>query len=267
LETEYSEREVSLSNTFHFQHKKYFLNWKELALLVSLQVIMLTARNKLRRYARGGIKPVFRGLSHEIALFTIPIYAYALLSVANDITSCYASLCFILCMTFCFGVSSQYHRRNWSWSQEEFLQKLDHIGIYFMIAGSYTPAAAMILSFKSGLFCLFILWSICFLGIIHTLSNEISSTRLIIYLLMGGVMVPFIPQLFNFLSWFECFCMLAVWIQYGLGMLVYKYQWFDLYPNKFGFHEVFHALVIGAAICTSYNNYAIVLKYTDSLQY
>jgi hemolysin III len=112
-----------------------------------------------RRYACGYLKPTYRGVSHEISAFiAVPIYAYFLLDACQSVQATVVSVVFLMGMFICYLVSSQYHRRDWSFDAEQTMQRLDHSAITLLAAGSYTPVAILVLDPLSSIILLMLVW-------------------------------------------------------------------------------------------------------------
>lgn len=149
-----------------------------------------------------------------------------------------------------YGASSLYHWVKTTPRKELMLKKLDHIAIYILIAGSYTPV------FYYGLvgwwkwIMLSAVWALTVIGIVLKLwfihAPRYVSTAF--YVTLGWIaVIPFI-QLVDNLPIGAIVMMIAGGVAYTIGAIIYATKCFDFFPNKFGFHEVFHLFVMLGSI-------------------
>lgn len=166
----------------------------------------------------------------------------------------------VVCM---FGASALYHRANWSPSWRGWLRRIDHAGIYAMIAGSYTPFGLLVLSGD---------WRITVLAIVWAGASAAILTRLfwarpprwlpvLTGVGLGWVGVAVFPQLISRTGLFASLLVLAGGVLYTLGGIVYARRRPDPFPTVFGYHEVFHALVI-AAVALQYTAVSVFVLPT-----
>ena len=149
-----------------------------------------------------------------------------------------------------FGISALYHRLNCNIKTKLILRKLDHCGIYIMIAGSFTPLCLLALPSDSGNKLLIIVWSLAFVGVIQSifLTRMHRWLRASLYLIVGYMAFPFIKVIYLSLSLYKLFLIAAGGVVYSLGAIGYGLKYPKLNPEIFGFHEMFHLLVVIAAI-------------------
>lgn len=206
------------------------------------------------RYATGELKSRYRGISHELFLVAVLIYGYFLMAASRSTPAQIANSVFLFCVTFCYGVSSQYHRRTWTLAAENIIRRMDHSAIYFVIAGSYTPIATLLLD-QYGIAALCIAWTGAIVGLVwcltKTMQDQESKIGLVLYTLVGASMLPFTHFLYERLPFeiFVCFPLALVFLLSGL--IIYSQKLFDFVPDMFGHHEVFHLFIIAAQITTA----------------
>ena len=149
-----------------------------------------------------------------------------------------------------FGFSALYHRKKSTIEVKKFLRKLDHSGIFLMIAGTFTPICLLALPLESGIKLLTIIWIVAFIGILQSIffGNIHRILRASIYLIAGYMALPFMSVIFLSLNMNKIILVVAGGIIYSMGAVAYGFRFPKLSPDIFGFHEVFHALVIIAAI-------------------
>ena len=160
---------------------------------------------------------------------------------------------FILSMILLYAASTIYHTVDSTEKVNRRLRKLDHIMIFILIAGSYTPVCLIVLQGRAGLLLCGAVWLIAIIGIVVkacwiTCPKWFSS---IIYIGMGWLCVfAFIP-IVNSLSVAGFAWLLAGGIIYTIGGIIYalKLPVFNSHHKNFGSHEIFHLFVMGGSIC------------------
>lgn len=160
---------------------------------------------------------------------------------------------FIVSMILLYGASATYHSLDLSEKVNRILRKLDHMMIFVLIAGSYTPICLIVLGGTTGTLLLALIWGIAFIGIVIkafwiTCPKWFSS---ILYIAMGWVCVLAFSPLLNALSAAAFGWLLAGGIIYTVGGIIYalKLPIFNSKHTNFGSHEIFHLFVMGGSIC------------------
>ena len=157
----------------------------------------------------------------------------------------------VVCM---FGASALYHRVAWSPPWRRWLRRVDHAGIYAMIAGSYTPFGLLVLSGDWRITVLAIVWGGAGAAILTRLlwARPPRWLPVLIGCALGWVGVVVFPQLLTRTGILASTLVLASGVCYTLGGIVYARRRPDPFPAVFGYHEVFHALVV-AAVAVQYS--------------
>lgn len=160
---------------------------------------------------------------------------------------------FILSMILLYGASAAYHSLNADGKILRIFRKLDHMMIFVLIAGSYTPVCLIVLGGKLGYTLLAVVWGIAFLGMTLkacwiTCPKWFSS---VIYIAMGWVCLGVFGQLWNVLPHAAFIWLLAGGVIYTIGGVIYalKLPIFNGRHKYFGSHEIFHLFVMGGSIC------------------
>ena len=172
---------------------------------------------------------------------------------------------FILSMILLYVASTVYHTFGKTSKVHLRLKKLDHMAIYVLIAGTYTPICLIVLGGKTGLMMLALIWGLAALGILVTglwvhCPKWVSS---VIYIAMGWTCVIAFTQIINSLPGAAFNWLLAGGIIYTVGGIIYALK-LPIFNNKhqyFGSHEIFHLFVIGGSVChfiLMYNYVAIM---------
>ncbi len=194
-------------------------------------------------------KPRFRGVSHLIA-FGVSLLSGPLLVVAAPTLSARLAVgVYGVCLSGLFGVSALYHRPTWSPAWRHWLRRLDHATIFLAISGTYTAIAGLILPPDQTRLLLTLVWCGALAGAALQFVGG-GATRWLAagpYLVLGWVGIALLPQLLDRLGSIGFGLVLSGALLYTLGALVYARRRPDPRPTVFGYHEVFHLLVIAAA--------------------
>jgi hemolysin III len=149
-----------------------------------------------------------------------------------------------------FGFSAMYHAAKRGENAVNIWRKLDHIAIFFMIAGSYTPLCYIYLSGAWRWSIIIIVWSFVVAGIVLKVffinSPRIFST--ILYLLLGWIAIFPLRELWLSMPRTEFFLVLGGGVVYSIGAIFYAMKKPNPLPGIVGFHEVFHLLIIAGAV-------------------
>ena len=194
------------------------------------------------------VKPRLRGTFHTFG-FVAALFGLGELSIAPVEGWRYtAGLIFGGSLTLMLMLSALYHRPMWSREARNRLRMADHVGIFFLIAGTYTPFAAFLSpnAFTPGLIGM---WLGAAAGITYALVNSHGNRiiRAATYVVLGLCAAPMILGLPKDLGWAKTLVMLAGSAIYILGAGVYARRWPNPKPTVFGYHEIFHIMVLVAA--------------------
>lgn len=202
----------------------------------------------LARAAR--VKPRLRGASHELAFYASLVVGTLLVLHAEPGLPRGAAIAFAASGAAMFGVSALYHRVTWRPHVRRWLCRADHAAIYLLIAGSYTPCGLLVLRDDWRVALLAVVWSGCLVAAVAKAvwvdapKWAAAATSVAI----GGAGVVALPQLVRIGA--GGFVLLVVGgALYVLGAVVYALRRPDPLPTVFGYHEVFHALVVAAVAC------------------
>lgn len=194
-------------------------------------------------------------LTHFIAMMATLIAASPLLIKAalDSPTSLTAMTVFIISMIALYGASATYHSVNLTGRALKVFRKIDHMMIFILIAGSYTPVCMIILEHSMGYKLLGIVWSIAIGGILIkafwiTCPKWFSS---LLYIAMGWVCLLVFGELWNTLPRAAFLWLLAGGIIYTVGGVIYalKLPIFNARHKNFGSHEIFHLFVMAGSFC------------------
>lgn len=170
---------------------------------------------------------------------------------------------YALSLILLYAASTTYHTFDLSEKANTILKKIDHMMIFILIAGSYTPICLITLKGRTGVILLSLVWGIALVGIILKAfwvfcPKWVSS---ILYIGMGWTCVLAFTQILNALSPAAFGWLLAGGIIYTIGGIIYalKLPIFNNRHKNFGSHEIFHLLVMGGSMCHFIVMYAFVL--------
>lgn len=196
------------------------------------------------------VKPKFRGVSHEWSFFLCLGLGISLLVIADTPRKLLAVGIYSLSLCALFGTSALYHRVNWKTSKARMLmRRLDHSMIFLLIAGTVTPFCLLTMEGTWATAILIAVWTGAIIGIIIELiwTGSPKWVSVLIYLAVGWIGAIAFPHIVGSAGIGAGLLIATGGILYTLGAVVYATQRPDPNPTYFGYHEVFHVFVIGAA--------------------
>jgi hemolysin III len=195
------------------------------------------------------VVPRLRGVSHAAAFFAAVVAAVVIVGLAPTGRSTVAVAIYGAALAALFGGSALYHRWPGPTRFKPVLQRIDHSTIFVFIAASYTPIALMVLHGALAWVILAIAWVGAAAGVTFSLGwiHVPRAARAGSYLTLGWLAAIAIPQLLGELGAAPLVLLGAGGLLYSIGAIVYTSQRPNPWPRTFGFHEIFHALVIAAA--------------------
>ncbi|HEX6538309.1 MAG TPA: hemolysin III family protein [Candidatus Dormibacteraeota bacterium] len=194
-------------------------------------------------------RPLLRGWSHAVAIGPAAIAATLLVVFGPRDAGVRAALALYgTAMILVFTVSALYHRGPWSPRGRAVWRRLDHSTIFLMIAATYTAAGVIILDGVARIAILTAVWVAALAGITLSLLpvRVPRGVTVLLYLCTGWIAIVALPVFVQRLSDAALLLLLAGALLYSLGALAYAFQRPRLWPRVFGYHEVFHLLVIAA---------------------
>ncbi len=207
-------------------------------------------------------KPLLRGVLHEVAAAVAAAAGTVLVFRAATPRARFGAIVYGISLVALFAVSALYHRPNWSERVRTVWRRLDHSAIFLLIAGTYTPFA-FLLGSRAGWIFLAVVWAGALTGIVLSVAWVRAPKALVaaVCVLLGWASVPLLPALKAALGTSAVALLAAGGVVYSLGAVVYALRRPDPFPRVFGYHEVFHALVIAAAVC----HFAAVARAVSAL--
>jgi hemolysin III len=195
------------------------------------------------------VKPRLRGVSHTYAFFVSLACGVALIIAASDGRSRAAAVIYAFAVSALLGTSALYHRVTWRANVRRWMRRLDHSMIFVLMAGTYTPVALLALKGSLASTILIIAWAGALGGILFKLLWIDAPKWLLaaVYLALGWVSAAVFGELPAAIGWLGVAGLAAGGLLYTIGAIVYASERPNPFPRVFGYHEVFHALVIAAA--------------------
>jgi hemolysin III len=179
------------------------------------------------------------------------VVALPLVAVAPTPSARFAAAAFAVSVAAMFGASAVYHRVTWRPRPRAWMARVDHATIYLLIAGTYTPYALLALSGTWRIAVLAVVWSGAAAAIVLKLAwvGAPKALAAALGVALGWAGVVALPQLLEEVGVAPTTLLLAGGVLYTSGALVYALRRPNPAPAVFGYHELFHALVIGGVAC------------------
>jgi hemolysin III len=195
-------------------------------------------------------KPLLRGVSHQIGFFCA-VAATAALVLRAPVGAGVPAFIFGLTLINLLGTSALYHRIDWSVVARKRMRRLDHAGIFLLIAGGYTPIFALVPSTAGGHNALIAIWVGSGLGVIKSLlwPDAPKWMTALLCVGLGWTVIGQVTDRTPVIGALSVGLLVASGVIYSLGAAVYALKRPDPLPRIFGYHEVFHMLVVVASVC------------------
>lgn len=196
------------------------------------------------------VKPRLRGVFHEFAAYLSLPAAAALVALARGSTAVAAAALYGGSLVLLFSASAIFHRPTWLPRKRDILGRVDQAAIFVLIAGTYTPFC-LLLGRATGRNLLPLVWTAAAGGVALSLFWPHAPKRVMaaIYVFCGWFVAPLLPRLWAALPAVYFALLMCGGVLYTAGAVIYARRRPDPYPAVFGYHEIFHLLVIAAAAC------------------
>ena len=189
-------------------------------------------------------------MSHEWAFFLFLGTGIALVLAAPAGEATFASVVYASSVCALFGASALYHRITWvSATARRWMRRVDHSMIFLLIAGTYTPFALLALDGTIATVILIAVWSGAAAGIVLNLVwiDAPKWVTALVYITLGWIAVAAFPELVSGVGITGTALVAVGGVLYTVGAVIYARRRPDPAPAVFGYHEIFHLLVIAAA--------------------
>jgi hemolysin III len=196
-------------------------------------------------------RPLLRGVLHQAA-FAVSLVVGTLLIVGADGASRHvAAAVFAASVAACFGASALYHRVTWTPNLRRWMRRIDHAGIYLLIAGTYTPVCLLVLDGSWRIVVLAIVYAGAAAAVVLKFAwvDAPKWVAAALGLALGWTAVVALPQLATRLNPAAVALLGVGGLAYTAGAIIYARRRPNPMPMVFGYHELFHALTIAAVAC------------------
>ncbi len=199
-------------------------------------------------------RPRLRGVLHQYAFFVSLAVGSVMVAFARTGREQFAAAVFAVAVALMFGASALHHRVTWRERGYRWSRRIDHAGVYLAIAGTYTPFGLLVLHGAWRIAVLAVVWGGAGAAILLKFLWVDAPKWLAaaIAIALGWVAVIVFPQLITGVGWSGTALVLAGGLLYTVGGLVYAFRRPNPLPAVFGYHEVFHLLVV-AAVALQYS--------------
>jgi hemolysin III len=186
-----------------------------------------------------------------VAFFASLPAGAALVGLARTPHARAGALVFAVTLTGLYGVSAAYHRGKWSERALALMQRLDHSMVYLFIAGTYTPITLLALRPPWAAALLASVWAGAAVGVLVTVLRfeRWNGAGFALYLVLGWLVIVAAPELVRALTSVQLLLVAVGGILYTVGAVVLGRRRPDPSPALFGYHEVWHTMVVGASAC------------------
>lgn len=196
-------------------------------------------------------KPLLRGWLHLVCFFLAVPAGAVVISLASSPRGRVGAVVYAVGLVALFGVSGTYHRGRWTDARRRLMQRLDHGTIFVMIAGTYTPLCLLVLEGWVRWTMLGVAWGGALAGFVLSFTGGRASriAKGSLYIALGWASLLAAPQLLRNLTLTELALVAIGGVLYTVGSVFLLTRWPDPFPRVFGYHEVWHVLVVVAVAC------------------
>ncbi len=196
-------------------------------------------------------QPTWRGVLHQIAFFVAIPAGVTLVYVAERASARIATIVYALSLVGVYGTSAAYHRLARSEGARRWLKRLDHSMIFVLIAGTVTPVAVLGLRAPWSLVLMIVVWGGAGAGVAMKMLR-IDRFKVLtgaLYIVLGWAAVLLAPQLIRGLNTRSLVLVAIGGLLYTGGAIVLLRRRPDPVPATFGYHEIWHSMVIAGSTC------------------
>ncbi len=204
-------------------------------------------------------RPSLRGVLHLVAAVLAAVGVVVLVLVAESPRGYVGGAIFAASLVLLYTTSATYHRVTWRPTVRRIVKRVDHAMIFTLIAGTYTPFCLLTLSDAWGITMLAVVWGVAGAGMLLKVTWPGAPKWLSVplYIAVGWLAIVASPQLVDRLGSVPLAMLVGGGVLYTVGGVVYALERPNPWPRVFGYHEVFHALVVaGSAV-----HYALVALF------
>jgi len=193
-------------------------------------------------------RPSMRGRLHQIVFFLSIPAGLVVVALAGSPSARLGALVYAASLTAMFATSAGYHRLARGLRARMWMRRADHAVIFVLIAGSYTPVCLLVLDGPWRAAALSVVWAGALVGVaVKLFCDRAMRGGNSLYLVLGWAVLALVPQLWTRPA--ELALLAGGGVLYTLGTVVLARRWPDPAPQVFGYHEIWHCLVVAAAAC------------------
>jgi hemolysin III len=195
-------------------------------------------------------RPRLRGRIHQVAFFVSVPAGISLVVLAETALARLGAAVYAVSLSGLYAASAAFHRIRWGYPAWRWMRKLDHSMIYLLIAGTYTPFALLVLDGAWSVGILAVVWTGAVVGIGFKLATfRLAALGSTLYITLGWVAIVTLPVIVTRLSVTGLVLLFAGGILYTSGAVIFLRKRPDPWPQVFGYHEIWHAMVVAASVC------------------
>ncbi|MCA1834278.1 MAG: hemolysin III family protein [Actinomycetota bacterium] len=196
-------------------------------------------------------RPRLRGRLHQVAFICSIPAGITLVALGRTGAARAAVGVYAVSLMALYGISASYHRLNWSPRARKLMRRLDHSTIFILIAGSYTPLSILALRGAWRISILVSVWTVALVGVVLKLVrlDRMHAFGMVLYIALGWTAVIALPEVVRNVSAAGIALLFIGGILYTSGAIMFAKHKPDPNPRVFGYHEVWHSMVIGGTIC------------------
>lgn len=202
------------------------------------------------------MRPRWRGRLHQVAFFASVPAGLSLVMVTPSAPSRVAAAVYALSLSAMYAASAAFHRIDWGPKAWRWMRRLDHSVIFILIAGTYTPFALLALEPPWSTVVLGVVWSGAVFGaVVRLVSEQLGILLSSLYLVLGWIGALVLPFGAHRLTGTQIGLLVAGGLCYTVGAVLFWLHRPALRPHVFGYHEVWHVMVVAGSLC----HYALIL--------
>ena len=195
-------------------------------------------------------KPLLRGYFHLAAAVAAVVGLVALVLLADSAEAYVGGVIFAVSLIALYLTSATYHTITWGRRMRAVLMRLDHSMIFVLIAGTYTPICLIAANAAWGIAILAVVWSVAIAGIAMKIAWPGAPRWLSVGLYIGAGWIGIVAgtQITEWFAVVPLILLAAGGVLYSIGGVIYAVRRPNPWPRVFGYHEVFHLLVIAGSV-------------------
>ena len=191
-------------------------------------------------------RPLLRGVSHLVAAYVAAVAGAILVVLADGGRTRLIVALYAVTLVGMFRTSAMLHRRDWSPRAYAWWRRADHAMIFVFIGGTYTPLCLLGMANESGARLLVLVWIAAACGVLRA-GLWPHAPRVVtsgLFVVVGWLVVAYLPDARASFDPTTFLFLVGGGAWFTVGAVIYALRWPDPWPRVFGYHEVFHVLII-----------------------